>query len=645
MTRLSDSLRGLADRAPVDGAGVSASAAARRIYRGRRLRAVANATAGVGVVTVIALAAINPGMGAADSSTANAALPSAQVAGGKVAAPGFDASGASQLAWGQCGTSPFDAEVPAVSNRFSVALGEIGAEVDQGTTVKAALTVTRSADVANAYQSQGANFMVLWDGVVVGTADGSTLDPEVQSLADGTAKESSQIDLVNCWDGTPLPAGNYTLVAYEDFYLSDQPGPTIEPTPLPVDPTLAPVEPTATPGVPIPVDGGVNTTATIGGGTTSSGAAVQGVPDQGTTSSNGGPVTGNTGVVGPAPVASADRAVSNTVKLVIAGDVPKDPFGAYLTPAAPAVVHPADYLTPASARDEYTARATTGTWDMAAGSQRVVRTGDSLAANDQNAWTDSYYGCSADGTTVPSFPATSADWPLLAVDATLPGSVGVSYGWVVDGNPEVKVSVKNISGHTLPGFWGQPNTTMYLVKDGKVVATSFLAPTDPNATSTPMSSDGLLAPGTSLSGTYLWRDVNGCWMGSAQVTVTPGTYTVLMEQDVYLDNGNSGSGGGIAYLGGKSATGGGDSGVGTSGIGNSGVGSTGAPSIAQGAVATPPIAEGPVATPPIAEGPVATPQGPTADAPNLIAPTPPADGSYDWLSLQVWTSLGAVTVK
>jgi len=214
----------------------------------------------------------------------------------------------------------------------------------------------------------------------------------------------------------------------------------------------------------------------------------------------------------------------------------------------------------------------------------------------------------------------------LTVDATLPGAVGVSYGWVVNGNPEVKVSVKNISGHTLPGFWGQPNTTMYLVKDGKVVATSYLASTDPNGNSTSTSIDGLLAPDSSLGGTYLWRDVNGCWTGSAQATIKPGTYTVLMEQDVYLDNGNGGSGGGIAYVDGKRA--------GTSGVGTSGVGGTGAPAIAEGAVANPPTAN----------GSVATPQSGTATAPNLVAPTP-ADGNYDWLSLQVWTSLGKVTVK
>jgi len=614
MTRLSDSLRGLADRAPVDEVGVSTSAAARRIYRGRRLRAAANATAGAGVAAVIVLAAVNPGMGSGGSRATSAALPAPQTEGSKVAAPGFDASGASQLAWGQCGTSPFTANVPAVSDKFTLGLGEVGADVNQGATITAALTVTQSADAAGgAFQSPAANLMVLWNGIVVGTSQNSTLDPAVQSLANGSGTESSQVELVNCWDGTALPPGAYELVAYQDF--SPQSAqPSSAPTPLPVDPTPVPVEPSLAPTGP----------------TASPGAATSVAGDTGT----GNAAAGNTGVVGPAADAAAERAVSNTVKFVIAGDVPADPFGAYITPAAPAVVLPADYLTPAAARDEYASRAASGTWDMAAGSQRVVKTGDSLTANDPNAWTASYYGCSADGTTQTSFPATSADWSLLTVDATLPRSVGVSYGWVVNGNPEVKVSVKNVSGHTLPGFWGQPNTTLYLVKDGKVVATSYLASTDPNGSSTSTSSDGLLAPDASLGGTYLWRDVNGCWLGNAQTTLTSGTYTVLMEQDVYLDNGANGNGGPIAYVDGKRAVDGGVSGTGTSGGATKGGGTAVAPAPADGAVPVPTTNT----------GPDVAPQTANADAPSLVAPNP-ADGNYDWLSLQVWTSLGKVTVK
>ncbi|NTV40338.1 MAG: hypothetical protein HGA51_10370, partial [Demequinaceae bacterium] len=405
------------------------------------------------------------------------------------------------------------------------------------------------------------------------------------------------------WDGTPLPGGAYELVAFQDFYpASDQSVPPaeptlvpIDPTLVPIDPTLAPVDPTTAPESPITVDGDAGTAA----------------------STDGGATAGDTGTVDPAADAPAERAVSNTVTFVVAGDVPDDPFGAYLSPAVPAVVYPDDYLTPAAARDEYATRVTSGKWDMAAGTQRVVKSGDSTTMDDQNAWLDSYYGCSADGTTTPSFPAASADWPLLKVEANLPGSVGVSYGWVVNGNPEVDVSVTNISGHTLPGFWGQPNTTLYLVKDGKVAATSYLAPIDPNAYTRSQATDGLLSPDGTLGGTYLWRDVSGCWIGDAQTTIASGTYTVLMEQDIYLDNGNAGNGGPVVYFEDKAAVDGAATGAGSDASENSGV--------VGGSVTAPRVA---------------------TDAPSLVAPAPaPEAGTYDWLSLQVWTSLGKVTIK
>ena len=592
------------------------------------------------MAAVIAFAAINPGMGSADSSTANARPAPAQAEGGMALAPNVDAAGASQLAWGVCGTSPFNAEVPAVSDKFSLALGDIGAEAKQGSTIDAPVTVHSPGDFIGSYNWNAPQYMVLWNGTVVGTAQGSTTSqttstmgslphdrgtsrprellgrhppPSRQLQAGGIPRLLPRVHATRAYDrAVAVTVG----VAVDPAPLPVDPAPLpVDPKPIPVDPTLAPVDPAPAP---------IEPTASPDRPITTDGSAVA-----------GGAVAGNTGVVGPAADGPAERAVSNTVKLVIAGDVPKDPFGAYLSPAAPAVVYPDDYLTPATARDEYTSRATTGTWDMAAGSQRVVKTGDSLTQNDQNAWLNSYYGCSADGKSLPSFPAASADWSLLKVDATLPGSVGVSYGWVVDGNPVVKVSVKNVSSYTLPGFWGQPNTTMYLVKDGKVVASSYLAPTDPNSNSVTRSSDGLLAPDASLSGTYLWRDVNGCWLGSQQATLKPGTYTVLMEQDISLNDSTAGPGGPIAYVDGKRAVEGG-----VTGVGIAGGGAAGGSAVDQGPVPAPAPAPAPATGPPT----VATAPSSAPDAPNLIAPAPGEAGN-DWLSLQVWTSLGKVTVR
>ncbi|NTV40440.1 MAG: hypothetical protein HGA51_10880, partial [Demequinaceae bacterium] len=177
MTRLSDSLRGLADRAPVDEVSVSTPLAMRRIYRGRRLRAAANATAGLGVAAVIALAVIHPGAGSS-SSMADAGALDASQEGAKAAAPeAFDGSGASELAWGQCGTRPFEADTPVTSDVFSLTLADIGGEVEPGAAVTAKLTFTRTDDApATAYESTGTSFIVLWNGTVVGTTQSDVSD-------------------------------------------------------------------------------------------------------------------------------------------------------------------------------------------------------------------------------------------------------------------------------------------------------------------------------------------------------------------------------------------------------------------------------------------------------------------------------------
>jgi len=605
MTRLSDSLRGLADRAPLDAVSVSTSGATRRIKRNRRLHATANATAGLGAAAVIALAAINPGMDTL-SSADSAPNPESATSGDKAMAPAYDAAGSSQLAWGLCGSRPFDYEVPMASDAFTLTLGEMSGEVEPGSTATAQLTFLGAvgADLAYNYTAQGTAFLVLWDGMVVGTGQDTDV-VGTQGLSDDTASWESAFDLVNCWDGTPLPGGAYELVAFQDFYPEATTDP-VDPTVAPSEPTLAPTEPSPpigapdeptpileetapAPGEPGVIDGG----AATGGDAATSGATDAVVPAP--------------GFIGPAADAPALRVVSNHVALAVSGDTVENPFGPYIDQPAPAVVYPDDYLDPATARAEFAARAVNGTWDMAAGTQRVTKTGDSLGANNEDSWLEGYYGCSADGTTTPGFPATSADWPLLKVDAKLPGSVGVSYGWVVDGNPEVRLSITNTSGYTLPGFWGQPNSTLYLVKDGKVVATSYLSPTDPYGLDTASSTDGMLTPDGSLSDTFLWRDVNGCWMSDSQSTVSPGTYTVLSEQDIYLDNGSVSPGGPIYYEDGAKRS---------------------------------------IETPALGMDTSVTSSGAAADASIGIAPAPgPDGGDFDWLSFQVWTSLGTVTVR
>ena len=247
---------------------------------------------------------------------------------------------------------------------------------------------------------------------------------------------------------------------------------------------------------------------------------------------------------------------------------------------------------------------------------------------------NAYYGCPTDGTSG-TFPSRSANLGWLDVTASLPSSVHVSYGWIVDGNPLVKMSVKNTSPWTLPGFYGQPNAVMYLVRDGRVVAQAYPVSPDQGSRGVPVmgkaetsvSSDMMFAPGgdgylkagDSLSGDYLWRDVNGCWSNNGSSAVTPGTYTLLTMQDVFV-------GGGIMYtMGGDSAGGFAGSGGGTATV----PGAFGGAADASGTSAVEP-------------GPIATPM--PAETPGAIGAPGPAPDQQDFASFQVWTSLGTVTV-
>ncbi|GMA35260.1 hypothetical protein [Demequina litorisediminis] len=43
---------------------------------------------------------------------------------------------------------------------------------------------------------------------------------------------------------------------------------------------------------------------------------------------------------------------------------------------------------------------------------------------------------------------------LLDLEVTAPSSLSVSYGFVVDGNPEVTSRVTNVSAYDIVNFWG-----------------------------------------------------------------------------------------------------------------------------------------------------------------------------------------------
>ena len=348
---------------------------------------------------------------------------------------------------------------------------------------------------------------------------------------------------------------------------------------------------------------------------------------------------GTTGDVGEASIAPTDmtimpvepqgwdyRITAEPVAFAIAGEPVENPFADYYPQPWTPPAQPDDILTPAIARELFDAAATSDGWDMAEGTSRwILPNGYGQAATFAPAQGNpGYFGCSWDGVSGLTFPARSAELDLLSISADVPSRLSISYGWVVDGNPEVTVSVTNTSSYSIPGFYGEPNRSLYLVKDGQVVAEAYPTNVDPNgqllaksALTTdaagvtreavqqdetaqryePVPEDpdsywGLLAPDETVSGTYLWRDVNRCWReDGSNATITAGTYTLLSLQNLSLQQFGAGVSGGDTAI----------------------------PEPA------------PLAVDPLVD--------PGVDTVTTVAPV-----QEDWLDFQVWTSLGTVTI-
>ena len=510
--KMSDALRAAADSAPVQDISVSTNSVRSRARRNRAVRVGANGILGVGAAALVfagvaGVIANQTGVGAAETDGGMKAQDNPAGA----PEPGFVGSD-SMLA---CG---YKFDLAAYPTGDVTAVATLGDVADSAVPVEVAYS-----GGADAFTVDVPGVFVIWNGLVVGNpgvADASTsttVDPVVVS---GNA------DLVNCWDGSALPAGDYTIVTVTSV-TADVP---------PVD------EPTAAPSVSPDPAASVDPNTSVS--SDASGAATDVAVE---------PVT---------------YAVSDAVAFTIAGDPAKDPFQQYLNPTDPGTANPNpntpdDVLTSEEARTAYEA-ALSGKWDMAVGTQRVVLTGDSKDS-DQNLWAKGYFGCPMEGT--PSgFPSQSADLNWLGVKGDLPSGIHVSYGWVVDGNPLVHYAVKNNTDWSLPGFYQGSSPRLVLVKDGRVVAEAY--PVNPNQNNVGIAyatddgtagggdkliyapENGYLAPGDSQSGDYLWRDLSGCWTANGANTVAPGTYTVLSAQDLYLGNDYA-----VAYQSGRDAGG------------------------------------------------------------------------------------------
>ena len=576
--KMSDALRGAAETAPVETVHVSVGAVRTRAKRNRALRTGANGLVGVGAAALV-FAGV---MSVIGSQTGLAAAEGA--GNGKDAVVN---GGATNPNVGTADVAPR----PDSTNSCGATFDASAFDVDPATatiTVNAVnddaldISLNTTGAVAAEYTTGQPLFYVLWNGIYVGGPQVVTDEAWTwNSVAGETTSAAYTPALVNCWDGAALPAGDYTIVSAQNIS-SAAVAPPVSESPSPST--------SASPAAP---DTAVSSDAVVAGGTTTT-------------------------------------IVSSPASFTIAGDAASDPFEKYLkavdpTPQPTTPAAPSDALTTEAARAAYEAALTKAGWDMAAGTHRVVMTS---SADDPNGdmWATSYYGCPTDGANA-DFPAKSADLNWLQVNASLPASVHLSYGWVVDGNPLVNYSVKNVTDSSLPGFYAGSAPRLVLVKDGRVVAEAY--PVNPDQSNGGIAyandggvasggasgssatrdslilapaGDGYLAPGASVSGDYLWRDVNGCWTTNGQANVAAGTYTVLTEQDLYI---------GQQYA-----------------VMESDVPPSAADTSGKAAEST------------------SSAGGPAVDVAPAIAPnpTPGPDGNGDYVSFQVWTSLGTVTV-
>jgi len=437
--KLSDSLRAMAERAPLGEARLNPADAAQRVRRHRLVYRSANTLVGLGAVAVVAFAVWAPPAGTGGLGAA------AQSSGPGMAEPdqGYaDALAAERSQPAECGM-PYEA-APSTTPAVLTVTPAVASLTDGQDAWTVAVTRLVTQDVDAAVTS--VRVRILWEGLTVGYATEAAGGESAPWRTGDTAQGQLTVQAVNCWDGAPLPAGEYQVAVMQ----------TIE---WPEDPAQSK---------------DVGTVVLEGAG-----------PD--------------TPVEAPSAVMHVQMLEAEPVTVTVPGVEVPQPFAAYLN-AAPTL--PEGYLTPALAREVYAAHLTDTPWDMAPGTQRVVAVSDT--AQGGGGEMPQYFGCTWDGSMALSFPARSSTWDLVTVDGALPQSIDVSHGFVVDGNPEFWLSIANTSGYTMASGSG-PTGALVLVRDGVVVAEAMGTPLEPYGGMVEP-----LPQNTSLLQSFLWRDVNAC---------------------------------------------------------------------------------------------------------------------------------------
>lgn len=236
MVKLSDALRGAADRAPLGDVTVSTETAARRVSRNRATRGAATGIVGVTALGVLVLGIVGP-----QGTNQSAALSDAATSG--PLSENTEASGqppgaiaGSQLVTAICGKAPG----PSIS-AAGIPLGlatMVPDEVAPGAPLPvrtvASVPPDASADGLQQYATTTPEAFVTWNGIVVaiaphvpvmthGAADQPMMNPDANITQFGVTPGDShefvtEVPLENCWDGEPLPAGQYQSVVSQEFY-------------------------------------------------------------------------------------------------------------------------------------------------------------------------------------------------------------------------------------------------------------------------------------------------------------------------------------------------------------------------------------------------------------------------------------------
>ena len=258
MTRLSDLLRGAADRAPIGDVSVSIQRARRRVRVQRGARGVANGLVGAGAAALVVIGVVNPTLAASRETAATTLAPNPALdSGGKYAGDETATSAPYLGYWGACGAS-LDEGFSGDSGILSLTIGSGDwLDLEGGSTVDIPINLSVPDDLE--VQTTGPEAVLLYDGIVVARLD--TIEPDaleteqvLELASGGTIDSTLAFPLVNCFDGTPLPAATYELVVSQGFSTVGEepvpgPAPTPEPTVVPVpEPTVVPVpEPTTEP--------------------------------------------------------------------------------------------------------------------------------------------------------------------------------------------------------------------------------------------------------------------------------------------------------------------------------------------------------------------------------------------------------------